>query len=610
MPIYLDSTGQVNMRRNTIDYTARDFDSIKEKLVDYVKINYPDSYKDFNASSFGSLMFDLVAYVGDTLAFYTDYVAGESNLITAQEQNSCEDAAAELGMPPALGAITRGTAYLYMPVGPNEDDNGPALEQLRGAIISASDFFAQTTNGLTFSLEEDIALYDINVDDFINTETADLDGSKVKFYICKIPVTLVSGQQSQMTVEVGTPTRTPRIALNIPGLTQIVSVVDSRGRSYFQVTNPSTDRLLMPMQDPSSASTQAPSIMRDIPTPRRFTFERRRGQNYLVFGNKSENDVKVDSVVDPSDVVFNPASLAFDPTKLVSSDKFGIAPENTTLTITYRYNDRNNVNVTVGALSQIVSLGITFRDETSLDPRILSYMRENTRIHNEEPINGDITVPTTEEIKLRAIAAFATQKRAVTLQDYKSSAYSMPSTYGKIKRCNVSRDNDDFRRNLNMFVVAEGADGKFERANTQLTQNVRTWLNNVRMISDSIDVFHANIINLGVEFDIIPDGNVRQDTLIAPIREMLYRELATIPPEIGEHFYLSRVFNLIQNFRGVSSVKSINLASKAGTGYNGNLYDIKGNLIGADRYLYVPHDHVWEIKKPSDIVMKRHRRRK
>ncbi len=39
MPIYLDSTGQVNMRRNTIDYTARDFDSIKEKLVDYVKIN-------------------------------------------------------------------------------------------------------------------------------------------------------------------------------------------------------------------------------------------------------------------------------------------------------------------------------------------------------------------------------------------------------------------------------------------------------------------------------------------------------------------------------------------------------------------------------------------
>ena len=34
-----------------IDYTARDFDTIKERLVDFVKTKYPDTYKDFNASS-------------------------------------------------------------------------------------------------------------------------------------------------------------------------------------------------------------------------------------------------------------------------------------------------------------------------------------------------------------------------------------------------------------------------------------------------------------------------------------------------------------------------------------------------------------------------------
>ena len=62
-----------------IDYTARDFDTIKERLVDFVKTKYPDTYKDFNASSFGSLMFDLVAYVGDQLSFYTDYIANETN---------------------------------------------------------------------------------------------------------------------------------------------------------------------------------------------------------------------------------------------------------------------------------------------------------------------------------------------------------------------------------------------------------------------------------------------------------------------------------------------------------------------------------------------------
>ena len=74
-----------------IDYTARDFDSIKQRLVEFVKTRYPDTYKDFNASSFGSLMFDLVAYVGDSLAFYTDYVANESNSMTSIEERNTAD---------------------------------------------------------------------------------------------------------------------------------------------------------------------------------------------------------------------------------------------------------------------------------------------------------------------------------------------------------------------------------------------------------------------------------------------------------------------------------------------------------------------------------------
>ena len=58
-----------------IRYTNRDFNSIRDALVEHAKRYYPDTYKDFSEAGFGSLMLDSVAYVGDILSFYLDDVA-------------------------------------------------------------------------------------------------------------------------------------------------------------------------------------------------------------------------------------------------------------------------------------------------------------------------------------------------------------------------------------------------------------------------------------------------------------------------------------------------------------------------------------------------------
>ena len=68
-----------------IDYTSRDFNSIKADLLSYVRRYYSNIYKDFNEASFGSLMIDTVAYVGDILSFYLDYNVNESFLDSAIE---------------------------------------------------------------------------------------------------------------------------------------------------------------------------------------------------------------------------------------------------------------------------------------------------------------------------------------------------------------------------------------------------------------------------------------------------------------------------------------------------------------------------------------------
>ena len=73
------------IKKPLINYTNREFDTIKADLVSYAQKYYPETMQDFNEASFGSLMLDLVAYVGDMLSFYIDYQANESFISTANE---------------------------------------------------------------------------------------------------------------------------------------------------------------------------------------------------------------------------------------------------------------------------------------------------------------------------------------------------------------------------------------------------------------------------------------------------------------------------------------------------------------------------------------------
>ena len=68
-----------------IKYTSRDFNSIKNDLIEHAKRYYPDNYNDFSRASFGSLMLDTVSYVGDVLSYYLDYSVNESFMDTAVE---------------------------------------------------------------------------------------------------------------------------------------------------------------------------------------------------------------------------------------------------------------------------------------------------------------------------------------------------------------------------------------------------------------------------------------------------------------------------------------------------------------------------------------------
>ena len=55
-----------------VNYTSKDFSSIKADLIEYTKSYFPDTYKDFNETSPGMMLIELSSYVGDVLSYYID----------------------------------------------------------------------------------------------------------------------------------------------------------------------------------------------------------------------------------------------------------------------------------------------------------------------------------------------------------------------------------------------------------------------------------------------------------------------------------------------------------------------------------------------------------
>ena len=108
-------------KKRIIDYTSRDFNSIKQDLVEHAKRYYPENYKDFNKSSFGSMMLDAVSYVGDMLSFYLDYQVNESMLDTALEQANVRRIANRYGYKYYGTPAAYGTATFYVLVPADRD---------------------------------------------------------------------------------------------------------------------------------------------------------------------------------------------------------------------------------------------------------------------------------------------------------------------------------------------------------------------------------------------------------------------------------------------------------------------------------------------------------
>jgi hypothetical protein len=416
---------------------------------------------------------------------------------------------------------------------------------------------------------------------------------------------VVSGRTVEQVISVGDFQKFPKFLLNGTNVTDVISVEDDEGNIYYEVDNLTQNVVYEAITNTDTDDRErTPSILKPKVVKRRFTVERQRGETFIQFGGGDESSDISSAFTEPSSVVLFQngkdyiSDSAIDPTRMLDSSKLGVAPSNTSLRVVYRANDAGNVNVSANTLGSIDSADFSFEDEINLGGAAVSAVVESLEINNDSPIVGDVTLPTSEEIRLRAAGVFSAQNRAVTRQDYLTLIYAMPERFGVVKKANAIQDNKSFKRNINIYVISEDEDEDFAIANSSLKNNLKTWLNKNRMITDSIDILDAKVVNFAIEFEVIGKSDQDNADLLSEAVDALSAKFNKYF-DISENLYISDIYSTLKDVDGVLDVISVKTTLKVGGDYSDTYFDFEENLSADGRMLKIPQNVVLELKFPD-----------
>jgi len=586
-----------------IDYTHRDYESIRKDLMGVAERLYPNTFQDFSEASFGSLMIDAVAYVGDQLSFYCDYNVNESFLNTAFEYDNVLRTGKALGYKYTGRPSTYGQVALYVMIPASATGLGPDSKYV--PLLKRGSKFTSTT-GLNFVLTENVDFGDPQ-NPVVVAMNDPGTGAPSQFAI-KAYGNVVSGYFGREEITIGAYEAFKKVTIADPNVSEIISVVDSEGNEYFEVDYLAQDVIYKEVANNNYKNDNVPSVMKPYVVARKFLLDQDQNSATLQFGSGDCGSSNV--VADPGSVAANVfgkdyvTDTTFDPTRLHQNELLGIVPQNTTLTVSYRATNPANSSVSTGQLSFVQSALVDFENADTLVTTTINNVISSLEVSNELPITGDTSAPTTAELKQRITDTFPTQNRAVTQKDYENLAYRMASQFGAVSRVSCQRDASSSKRNLNMYVISEDKFGKLITTNSTIKNNLKTWLNEYRMINDTVDILDAYIINLGIEFVMKPASGADKYSLLDAAMSALSSHFST-KFYIGEALLISDIYTALNGVTGILDVSNVKITNKTGATYASTEFDIDSNISPDGSYLIAPANTVFEIKYPSvDIIGK------
>jgi len=617
------------MEIKDISYLGKDFGQFRNNLIEFTKQYFPQTYTDFNESSPGMLFIELAAYVGDVLSFYADTNLKESLLERASERGNVFDLARALGYMPknAIPAHTTLSVYQLVPsIGSGSGvrpDYEYALSVKSGMRIKQENGTAvfRTLDSVDFAFSSSFDPTEVTI-----YETDDVT-LQPTYYLLKKSVKAVSGETKTATFTFGSPIAYDKVVLPETNIIEIISVEESDGDNWYQVPYLAQDtvfedvpNLLENDLDLYQYRSSCPSLLKLRKSSKRF-ITRMRSDNKieLQFGAGISDNNDEEIIPNPDNVGNGLAGfrrsvdIDIDPSNFLYTRAYGQAPANTTLTVTYTIGNGIQDNVSAYTLTNIDFVEYNENINSTNSIGIVNFVKSTLAVTNESPATGAKTADTLTEIKNNAMASFATQNRLVTREDYIIRAYSMPAKYGSVAKAYIVPDDQISQQEyetrignplaLNMYVLGFNESKQLTQLNQAVKENLKTYLNYYRMLTDAVNIKDAFIINIGIRFEIsvLPNFN-SNDVLLRSIAAV--KQLFDIDRwQINQPIIKSDVSNTLGNVNGVQSVIGVTFSNlyNSNAGYSGNIYDL--NTATKNGVIYPSLDpSIFEVKFPNQDI--------
>ena len=574
-----------------IKYLNQDFSGYKNNLINYAQTYFPTTYTDFSSTSPGVMFMEMASYVGDVLTYYLNNQIQENFLQYSRQTSNIYDLAYMFGYKPKVTGLATVSIDFYQEL-PAKTINGKKVPDYDYALyIEENTQITSNIGAQKFIIEDPVDFTISSSLDPTIVKIAQVSDGEPVYFLLKKTRKAISGTINSTTFTFNTPTEFPTVNITSNNISNIVDIVDSDGNNYYEVDYLAQDLIFNDIKntninDPNNyQNTDTPYILKTKQVQRRFA-TRFLSENklQLQFGSGNADNNDEDIIPNPTNVglglPFERTKLttAYSPTNFIFTNSYGIAPSNTTLTVRYLAGGGVSSNVASNTLTSLDTSTVKFL-KNNLNPTTSNYIFNTVASNNSMAASGGKDGDTIEEIRQNSISNYSSQLRNVTANDYLVRALSMPPKYGVISKAYTQKPNvEDYLSSLDLYVLSLDSSSKLKTSSTTLKNNLKTYLNQYRMIGDTISIKDAFIINIACNFEVITLPNYNNNEVILACITEVQKYFNIDKWQINQPIILRDIQILLDGIEGIQTVKKVEITNKAGTtsGYSKYAYDIKG----------------------------------
>jgi hypothetical protein len=484
--------------RQVIDYLARDYNSFRKALIDLIPAKLPE-WTDRSEASFGIVLIELFAYMGDILSYYQDRMANEAFLPTAQERRNVINHLRLIGYE--LAPAAPATARLSVIVGNNVNH---LVEVRKG------DQFATATSkdrkSVTFEYTDEKPLL-IDTSKAAPDSARKPDGSPLKNF---------------KEIESIIPVREGRSVVN-----EVIGVSDGSANQRYRLAQPRLLRDSLEIVVETNPPTPAWRLRKNLVSSRpAYTEEQlialeqqERIGSTLAFSRTADADYAIET--DEADVT----------TVIFGDGQYGQIPP-TGMRIIARYRTGGGTAGNVGA-GQITVV--------SNAPRLQLL---GAKVVNRAPASGGAERESIEQAIKFAPLAFNSMQRAVTAEDYVALARLFPGV-------SKARAEATSWNNIRLFIAPTGSG---EPPSDILRRDLLAYFEDKRMLTTFIQIEGPDYVSINVTADVEALPYFR-NTDVSAAAESAARGLFEFEHvDFKQTLYLSKIYEALESLDGVNSV--------------------------------------------------------